>query len=464
MKKDFKQNNAITLIALVITIIVLLILAGVTIVTLTGDNGLITKASDAQFTTEIAQYKEELNLSILEDQSKTYANRTQKFNENEYNKIKKLIPSFNRKYENILVIEEDKLVYKGTDETLYRMAVNADLIPEDELLDDEILKELQPFITEWTVEDGDSITLPLTGYAHNKYNFTVDYGDGSAIKEVIGGSDEDMSHTYENAGTYRVTIKGQCPDFSFGGISGNTRNNTAVSRDKITKIVQWGNVFKNNGGLQICMNIDFSNCTNLKGPVPEPTKNTFLNILSLTNMFNGCAKLKSEDIPKKLFYNCPKVTNYSGAFKNCSSLDKIPENLFKNCNKATNFAGLFEGCSSLKEIPENIFSNCTEVTNFQAVFKSCSSIKIIPKDLFRNCEKVTTFHDAFFSCASLEILPIDLFDNCPNAGSFFYAFGRCSKILGNAPRLWEMFPNANGSLCFAGCNFSNQSEIPSGWR
>ena len=34
-----KENKGITLIALVITVIVLLILAGVTIATLTGDNG-----------------------------------------------------------------------------------------------------------------------------------------------------------------------------------------------------------------------------------------------------------------------------------------------------------------------------------------------------------------------------------------------------------------------------------------
>lgn len=64
MKKDFKQNNAITLIALVITIIVLLILAGVTIVTLTGDNGLITKASDAQKETLKAEGLEKIQVEI----------------------------------------------------------------------------------------------------------------------------------------------------------------------------------------------------------------------------------------------------------------------------------------------------------------------------------------------------------------------------------------------------------------
>ena len=43
-KKDIKANRGITLIALVITIIVLLILAGVAIATLTGDNRTITKS------------------------------------------------------------------------------------------------------------------------------------------------------------------------------------------------------------------------------------------------------------------------------------------------------------------------------------------------------------------------------------------------------------------------------------
>ena len=42
LKEQLKINKGITLIALVITIIVLLILAGVTIATLTGDNGILT--------------------------------------------------------------------------------------------------------------------------------------------------------------------------------------------------------------------------------------------------------------------------------------------------------------------------------------------------------------------------------------------------------------------------------------
>lgn len=55
-----KENRGITLIALVITIIVLLILAGISIATLTGENGAIQKARRAKEETKKAEYKEEL--------------------------------------------------------------------------------------------------------------------------------------------------------------------------------------------------------------------------------------------------------------------------------------------------------------------------------------------------------------------------------------------------------------------
>ena len=66
-----KQNKekGITLIALAITIIVLLILAGVAIATLTGDNGVLTKAASAKEKTERAEVIENAKLDILAIQS-----------------------------------------------------------------------------------------------------------------------------------------------------------------------------------------------------------------------------------------------------------------------------------------------------------------------------------------------------------------------------------------------------------
>ena len=63
-KRKVKENG-ITLIALVITIIVLLILAGVTIATLTGENGLLTKANDAKVITEISALKEDIDVYVV---------------------------------------------------------------------------------------------------------------------------------------------------------------------------------------------------------------------------------------------------------------------------------------------------------------------------------------------------------------------------------------------------------------
>ena len=58
-----KQANGITLIALVITIIVLLILAGVSIAMLTGENGILTQAQNASKQTEIGEEKEQIALA-----------------------------------------------------------------------------------------------------------------------------------------------------------------------------------------------------------------------------------------------------------------------------------------------------------------------------------------------------------------------------------------------------------------
>ena len=61
---NLKNKRGITLIALVITIIVLLILAAVSIATLTGENGILTRATDSKEQTEIASVKEQAQLDI----------------------------------------------------------------------------------------------------------------------------------------------------------------------------------------------------------------------------------------------------------------------------------------------------------------------------------------------------------------------------------------------------------------
>ena len=61
-----KEQKGITLIALVITIIVLLILAGVSIAMLTGENGLLKKAKGSGAESKVSEAKEYVMMAVNE--------------------------------------------------------------------------------------------------------------------------------------------------------------------------------------------------------------------------------------------------------------------------------------------------------------------------------------------------------------------------------------------------------------
>ena len=65
-KNILRRAKGITLISLAITIIILLILAGVTLSLTIGDNGIITQAQKAKEAQEIAAIKEDFQLAILD--------------------------------------------------------------------------------------------------------------------------------------------------------------------------------------------------------------------------------------------------------------------------------------------------------------------------------------------------------------------------------------------------------------
>ena len=64
MKNHFKEKG-ITLIALIITIIALLIIAGISIGALTADNSVIKSTNETKLKTEIREEKEILNVGIV---------------------------------------------------------------------------------------------------------------------------------------------------------------------------------------------------------------------------------------------------------------------------------------------------------------------------------------------------------------------------------------------------------------
>ncbi len=92
------KEKGITLIALIVTIVVLLILAGVSISLLTGENGIIGHAKKAKFITEIEEIQEKINLKELEEEDVKFGT---------VNGILGKASSYNEK----LVVENGKLAY-----------------------------------------------------------------------------------------------------------------------------------------------------------------------------------------------------------------------------------------------------------------------------------------------------------------------------------------------------------------
>ena len=80
MREIIKENKAITLVALVVTIVVLIILAGITLSLVLGQNGIVNKAKEARDKTQADQFNTELGMNSLYDEmegvisGKTYLN------------------------------------------------------------------------------------------------------------------------------------------------------------------------------------------------------------------------------------------------------------------------------------------------------------------------------------------------------------------------------------------------------
>lgn len=130
--KKLKNKNGVTLIALAVTIIIMLILAGVTISTLTGNSGITTKASKAKTKSYLANIKEEYELYLSEkrmddeyDLDTLYANdKTIRYEGNEVGTgIAEICSSIKKGDEKKFEIIKGKIYYVSQDKNVIPIAV-----------------------------------------------------------------------------------------------------------------------------------------------------------------------------------------------------------------------------------------------------------------------------------------------------------------------------------------------------
>ena len=361
-------NKGITLIALVVTIVVLLILAGVSLNLVFNNNGIITKAGEAKVETRGAQVEDLVELYKSDNQISKYSGGGAQ-TEGELLqdlRTKKLV-------EDEELDTENKTITIGTKVISYAL-------PEEEV-DRTALKFL--------VNSGDDgvVVLPVAKHDYGEGGYEVDWGDGTTGRDetVIATKGTELAsldgiklaaglygiaHTYPKSNKeYEVTITGICNSIS--------SNCIGTTKDKILEVLQWGET-----GLT---EISLQDCVNLRR-IASPTANSFANITNFFRAFSGCTSLTS--IPADLFANCQNVTNFRYAFSGCTTLTSIPTNLFAKCQNVTDFIGTFYGCKKLTGDAPDIwirvldgktngyigtpdgggcFAECTNLTNYEQI-------------------------------------------------------------------------------------------------
>ena len=280
MKKE--NERGITLIALVITIIVLLILAGVSIMMLTGENGIITRADDAKTKTEISNLKEQAEIIR---QGIVTGNRAEGKETTREEIIEGILGEMGGEAEGNLIKTED-----GKNEIMVKEDGEIEVVEKGEGYTDAEYKEPAPESDfRWTtLEDGTVRILEYLGYETSLNipekiegkNVTVIWNDkvaGSAIGPDGSSITYYGGNISKNVKLKSVKIPDTVVEIGYGAFQKNELENVMLSENllKIGQMTFEKNKIKN---LSITSNVieigrgAFSNNKITKIEIPNKVK------------------------------------------------------------------------------------------------------------------------------------------------------------------------------------------------
>ena len=449
-----QKKKGITLIALVITIVIMLLLAGVAIQMSLGENGIIAKSDQAK--------KEQAKAELYEVAKMEYLNlKTKALEKGEPNPEAEKILSETNFLNKYNIIGDNITDKKGevidTKENLINM-LSGEIVTSEykPVIPNEDKKKLM-FQVNVEQQTNFSISLEPNVFIQT---MKIELPDGT-IKNVANGWGELHRETL-NPGTYifkfedisavNTKYSGLVIDSNGGDVSidilnwgENPYQTSNITLNKVNKIyypetdnlvVKYKNAVFNNipkdlfskktttklsSSFESCNNITeipkdlFKNCINI-----EYFYSTFFNCENIReipeDLFKYNTKVKffhqtfkgyrGEEIPENLFKNNVDTNLFYEVFRN-SNVTNIPENLFKYNINTTRIMGVFTN-SKISNIPNNLFKYNINVTDFSDIFSE-TKITSIPEELFRNNSKVLVFERAFNSCKRLVTIPEDLF-------------------------------------------------------
>lgn len=173
-----KENKGVTLVALVVTIIILIILAGVSINMLVGDNGIITLTQKAKENTELAKLEEEQNLNSIYDELINYNSIS--FPSGDGNELQNKFDALKKEYDSL---QADYGTFKAT----IAQAITEKGIQTDETATAETMAQNIKSLSGATIQYlGSSTSINVKNTLPDKYasltkdNFLVEFASLSA--------------------------------------------------------------------------------------------------------------------------------------------------------------------------------------------------------------------------------------------------------------------------------------------
>ena len=325
-----KSKRGVTLVALVISIIVLIILSVVTFNLTVGKNGIITRSFEARYMMQLSSYQEELGAfkavklmdnSAFEESSITSGENSLIYNtqpEEETGNVYDVITSLRgSNFEGKIEIIKGEIVLNSTDETEIKAAQSVGI-------------EVNPYI----IIDGE-LTSSGANLALMDKNGTLTIPEGVTI--IGEGAFADLS------GLKTIIIPGTVKEIRQNAFRNNADLETVILQE----------------GVEVIGNSAFQECSNLKNiELPE----------SLTEIgeyaFSYDTSLNNVTIPSGIttintytFSYCTSLTN----IKLSEGLQTIDSYAFRYCNDLEEIYIP----SSVTSIGNSVFINCTSLSNIE---------------------------------------------------------------------------------------------------
>ena len=299
--RKFTKNEGITLIALVVTIVVLLILAGITLRLAISEDGILGRAREARIAQRRAEIIESARLDILGFKAENKGGDLYK------NQLKSILDTYFKEVPDLTDMS-DKEILNTKLETLAKYGIHNITVKE---IFDGVLISAPLQDTTWQEAIANRYDLD----DENK-TLTIKTGDPITAENV-----EIKKYAVIDGIKYTTKFPEEC-----GGLfAGSSMKSIVIDYDvDMTNVTAMGGMFSN------CLSLIEANLSNLN----------LQNVTDISGLFYNCSSLSKVDLSNM---NISNVTNMNSMFSCCRSLTEAHlENL--DTSNVTNMVAMFALC------------------------------------------------------------------------------------------------------------------------